>query len=55
MQHQQSTDPVTHLSEEDRGAADPNLAGDPDPDDVPEASAGPEDAPVDPTQPLNPA
>ncbi len=52
---QESIDAVTQPRDVDRGSAGLNSPDELDVDNVAEASAGLEDPPVDPAEPLNPA
>lgn len=55
MKDEESIDPVTQPREVDRGSAGSNSTDESDVDNVSDASAGLEDPPVDPAEPLNPA
>ncbi len=55
MKDEESIDPVTQPRDGDRGSAGSNSPDESDVDNVSEASAGLDDPPVDPAEPLNPA
>jgi len=55
MKDEESTDPVTQPRDVDRGSAGSISPDGSDVDNVPVASAGLEDPPVDLAEPLNPA